>query len=93
MENILILEFLESFLGKGKKTSRGNYAFKCPNGCKADKYKLEININTNESGENSMKNFHQNKKVLRTLEQTVIFEVFCPTSSILDSESIKEVDY
>ena len=52
MENILILEFLESFLGKGKKTSRGNYAFKCPNGCKADKYKLEININTNESGEN-----------------------------------------
>jgi Cyclin, N-terminal domain len=40
-----------------------------------------------------MKNFHQNKKVLRTLEQTVIFDVFCPTSTILDSESIKEVDY
>ena len=40
-----------------------------------------------------MKNLHQNKKVLRSLEQTVIFEVFCPSSTILDNESIKEVDY
>ena len=41
-----------------------------------------------------MKNILQDKnKICRTLEQTVIFEVFCPTSNILENESIKEVDY
>jgi len=51
MENLVLLDFLESFLGKSKKTSRGNYAFKCPK-CQKDKFKLEINLNTNEQGEN-----------------------------------------
>lgn len=52
MSNLILLEFLESFLGKGNKTSRNNYAFKCPNGCHSTKNKLEINLNTDESGNN-----------------------------------------
>lgn len=39
---------LESVLGKGKQTSNGNYAFRCPNGCHEKKLKLEINLETQQ---------------------------------------------
>ena len=41
-----VINILESILGKGKKKSQGNWAFKCPNPkCNHVKNKLEININ------------------------------------------------
>jgi len=44
-----ILFLLESILGKGKQTSRGNHAFFCPK-CGHKKRKLEINLdNTSEN--------------------------------------------
>ena len=46
MNNELILDILYQVLGAGKKTSRDNYAFKCPNGCHSIKHKLEVNINS-----------------------------------------------
>jgi hypothetical protein len=46
MVNQLLLTLLEQVLGKSKHTSRGNYAFRCPNGCHPSKHKLEINLNT-----------------------------------------------
>jgi DNA primase len=51
MENAALIILLESVLGSGSKTSRGNYAFKCPF-CQHHKNKLEINCITNEKNEN-----------------------------------------
>jgi transcription elongation factor Elf1 len=51
MENAALLILLESVLGSGDKTSRGNYAFKCPF-CQHHKNKLEINAVTNAKNEN-----------------------------------------
>ena len=42
----LILNILNRALGFSKKTSKGNYSFRCPNGCSPLKNKLEINLNT-----------------------------------------------
>jgi len=44
--NLLILDLLERTLGESKQTSKGNYAFMCPNGCHSFKPKLEINTKT-----------------------------------------------
>lgn len=43
-----LLNLLERILGKGDRKARGNFAFKCPNGCHATKKKLEINLETQE---------------------------------------------
>jgi len=43
-----LIELLESVLGKGRPTSRGNYAFMCPNGCHPTKPKLEICLDPTE---------------------------------------------
>ncbi len=51
MENAALLILLESVLGTGSKTSRGNYSFKCPF-CNHHKKKLEINCVTNAKSEN-----------------------------------------
>jgi hypothetical protein len=51
MENTALLFLLESVLGKGQSTSKGNYAFKCPF-CTHHKNKLEINLNTTPKREN-----------------------------------------
>lgn len=51
MDNVLLLNCLESVLGKGKKTASGNYAFHCPF-CNHAKPKLEIQLQINKKGEN-----------------------------------------
>jgi len=44
----LLLSTIKSVLGEGKPTSKNNYSFKCPNGCYPSKYKLEVNIDTQQ---------------------------------------------
>lgn len=51
MFNRVILGLVESVIGKGRKTAKSNYAFFCPF-CGHKKTKLEINLETNEKGEN-----------------------------------------
>jgi len=51
MDNTALLFLLESILGKGQQTSKGNYSFKCPF-CSHHKNKLEINLNTTAKREN-----------------------------------------
>jgi DNA primase len=51
MENAALIVLLESVLGKGQSTSKGNYAFNCPL-CTHHKPKLEINLKTNAKKEN-----------------------------------------
>ena len=51
MENKAILSLLEPILGTPHRTSKGNYAFKCPF-CHHHKNKLEVNIITNAKMEN-----------------------------------------
>lgn len=50
-EDFLLLGALENILGKGHKTARTNYSFHCPF-CSHRKRKLEIDLHTNEKGEN-----------------------------------------
>lgn len=45
-EEQILIDLLESILGKSIITSRNNRAFKCPNNCHPYKHKLEINITT-----------------------------------------------
>jgi DNA primase len=52
MVNQSLVTLVNSVLGAGKSTSRGNYAYNCPI-CKHHKPKLEINMTENAKGENS----------------------------------------
>jgi DNA primase len=51
MVNQALVSTLNSVLGIGKSTSKGNYAYHCPF-CNHHKPKLEINLNETNSGEN-----------------------------------------
>jgi hypothetical protein len=51
MLNQTLIALVNSVLGIGKSTSKGNYAYSCPF-CKHHKPKLEINFTENEKGEN-----------------------------------------
>jgi DNA primase len=51
MVNQALVSTLNSVLGTGKSTSKGNYAYHCPF-CHHHKPKLEINLNETENGEN-----------------------------------------
>ena len=51
MENAALLVLVESVLGKGTPTSKGNYAFKCPF-CSHHKNKLEESLRTTAKKEN-----------------------------------------
>jgi DNA primase len=51
MENAALLVLVESVLGKGQATSKGNYAFKCPF-CSHHKNKLEVSLRTTAKKEN-----------------------------------------
>jgi len=51
MDNTALLFLVESVLGKGQSTSKGNYAFKCPF-CNHHKNKMEINLRTTVKREN-----------------------------------------
>lgn len=51
MENQLLVTLVNSVLGIGKPTSRGNYAYHCPF-CHHSKPKLEVNLTENKEGNN-----------------------------------------
>ena len=51
MINQLLVTLVNSVLGTGKKTSRGNLAYTCPY-CNHHKPKLEINFTENKEGLN-----------------------------------------
>jgi DNA primase len=51
MTNELLINVVNSILGAGKRTSRGNVAYHCPF-CHHSKLKLEVNFVENEKGEN-----------------------------------------
>jgi DNA primase len=51
MLNQPLIALVNSVLGNGKSTARGNYAYNCPF-CNHHKPKLEINFTENEKGEN-----------------------------------------
>jgi DNA primase len=51
MDNTALLFLVESVLGKGQSTSKGNYAFKCPF-CTHHKNKMEVSLRTTSKREN-----------------------------------------
>jgi DNA primase len=82
VENLVVLNYLEKLLGKSHKRARENYAFYCPF-CSHHKPKLEVNLHTNEKGENPWECWVCNTKgrTVRSLlkqlkvDQTTISEV------------------
>ena len=50
MVNQALVATLNSVLGQGKKTSKGNFAYHCPF-CHHHKPKLEVNLTESEKGE------------------------------------------
>jgi hypothetical protein len=50
MVNQALVATLNSVLGNGKKTSKGNFAYHCPF-CNHHKPKLEVNLTESEKGE------------------------------------------
>jgi hypothetical protein len=82
VENLVILNYLEKLLGKSHKRARENYAFYC-SFCNHHKPKLEVNLHTNEKGENPWECWVCNTKgrTIRSLlkqlkiDQTIISEV------------------
>ena len=61
MVNQLLINVINSVLGVGKSTSKGNYAYHCPF-CNHHKPKLEINFQENDKGENAWHCWVCNKK-------------------------------
>lgn len=61
MVNQLLINVVNSVLGVGKSTSKGNYAYHCPF-CNHHKPKLEINFQENDKGENAWHCWVCNKK-------------------------------
>tara|TARA_R110002012_G_scaffold145976_1_gene304286 strand:- start:2862 stop:3791 length:930 start_codon:yes stop_codon:yes gene_type:complete len=51
MINQLLVTLVNSVLGTGKKTARGNMAYNCPH-CNHHKPKLEVNFTENKNGQN-----------------------------------------
>ena len=51
MVNQLLVTLVNSVLGTGKKTARGNMAYNCPH-CNHHKPKLEVNFTENKDGHN-----------------------------------------
>ena len=51
MINQLLVSLVNSVLGTGKRTARGNMAYKCPH-CNHHKPKLEVNFTENKDGHN-----------------------------------------
>ena len=51
MINQLLVSLVNSVLGTGKKTARGNMAYTCPY-CHHHKPKLEVNFTENKEGTN-----------------------------------------
>ena len=51
MVNSILVGLVDSVLGKGSPTARGNYSYKCPF-CEHHKKKLEINMVPTAKGEN-----------------------------------------
>ena len=51
MINELLVNLVDSVLGSGKRTARGNKAYNCPY-CNHNKPKLEVNFTQNKKGYN-----------------------------------------
>ena len=61
MINQLLVTLVNSVLGTGKRTARGNMAYKCPH-CNHHKPKLEVNFTENKDGQNPWHCWVCNKK-------------------------------
>ena len=61
MVNDLLITLVNSVLGTGKSTARGNKAYRCPH-CKHHKPKLEVNFTENKNGYNPWHCWVCNKK-------------------------------
>jgi DNA primase len=90
MLNQPLIALVNSVLGTGKPTARGNYAYSCPF-CNHHKPKLEINMTENQKGENPWHCWvcdKRGKKLIQVFKQVKISpEVLLELKSIIKVET------
>lgn len=99
MVNQALVSTLNSVLGVGKSTSKGNYAYHCPF-CNHHKPKLEINLNETDNGENKWHCWvcdKRGKSIIKLFQlinapKDKILEVKTITKYTSSKIEIKEVD-
>jgi len=99
MVNQALVSTLNSVLGVGKSTSKGNYAYHCPF-CNHHKPKLEINLNETDNGENKWHCWvcdKRGKSIIKLFQlisapKEKILEVKTVTKYTSGKFEIKEVD-
>jgi DNA primase len=85
MVNQALVSTLNSVLGVGKSTSKGNYAYHCPF-CNHHKPKLEINLNETSNGENKWHCWvcdKRGKSIIKLLQL-----IGAPKDKILEAKTI-----
>ena len=90
MVNHLLVTLVDSVLGKGKQTSRGNYAYHCPF-CKHHKPKLEINFTENKKGHNPWHCWVCNKKGKKLHQMFKLIGV--PAEKLIELKSIVKTHF
>lgn len=90
MLNQALVSLVNSVLGTGKQTSKGNYAYTCPF-CNHHKPKLEINLEVNEEGLNPYHCWVCNKKGKKLI--TLFKAVSAPLSKIEELKRYVLISY
>jgi len=91
MVNQLLVTLVNSVLGTGKQTARGNVAYTCPH-CNHHKPKLEVNFTENKEGNNPWHCWVCNKKGKSILQ--LLRKANAPQGKIDEAKSlVKDVNY
>lgn len=89
MVNNLLVSLVNSILGSGRNTARGNRAYHCPF-CKHHKPKLEINFTENKKGNNPWHCWVCNKKGKTLI--SLFKQSDAPYDKIIELKSLVKVD-
>jgi len=91
MINQLLVTLVNSVLGTGKQTARGNMAYHCPH-CNHHKQKLEVNFTENKDGHNPWHCWVCNKKGKSILQ--LLKKAGAPQDKIHEAKKyVKDVSY
>ena len=89
MVNQALVTIINSVLGSGKSTSKGNYAYQCPF-CKHHKPKLEINFTENKEGVNPWHCWSCDKRGKKLAQLLKLLDT--PKEKIAELKSYLKVD-
>jgi DNA primase len=88
-KSLLLVGYLETVLGKSKKTSKSNYAFICPF-CQWKHPKLEVNVEADEKGQNYWHCWRCDRKGKRLL--TLLKSLHLPQEKLTEITHYIQID-